>query len=159
MLNKRLTPSQAWEKIKYYCAYQERGHQETKDKLYRFGLGSSDVDELLARLIEEGYLNEERFARQFAGGKFRIKKWGRIKIQNELKLKHVSPFNIKISMQEIDEEEYQAILEKLVTEKWESLKREQYLVRQMKTLRYMVQKGFETNLVSAAIQKIRNHEA
>jgi len=155
MLNKRLTPLQAWEKIKYYCAYQERGHQETKDKLYKFGLNTSDVDELLARLIEEGYLNEERFARMFVGGKFRQKKWGKIKILSELKGKRVSPYNIKIAMKEIDEEAYQSVLEKLVAEKWVSLKGEQYLVRQMKTLRYMVQKGYEMNLVSAAIQKLR----
>lgn len=157
MLNNRLTPSQAWDKIKYYCAYQERSHQETKDKLYKFGLGSSDVEELLARLIEEGYLNEERFAVQFVGGKFRMKKWGRIKIQAELKMKRISPYNIKIAMKEIADEDYQLVLEKLVSEKWVSLKGEQYIVRQVKTLRYMVQKGYETNLVSTAIQKLRNH--
>lgn len=157
MLNNRLTPSQAWDKIKYYCAYQERGHQETKDKLYKFGLRSSDVDELLARLIEEGYLNEERFAIQFAGGKFRMKKWGKIKIQSELKMKRVSAYNIKTAMKEIDDNDYQSVLEKLVSEKWAALKSEQYIVRQAKTMRYMAQKGYETNLVSAAIQKLRNH--
>lgn len=157
MLNNRLTPSQAWEKIKYYCAYQERSHQETKDKLYRFGLAGSDVDALLARLIEEGYLNEERYARQFVGGKFRMKKWGKIKIQSELKHKRVSAYNIKIAMREIEEDNYQRVLENLTIEKWESLKSEQYLARQAKTLRYMAQKGYETNLVSAAIQKLRNH--
>lgn len=157
MLNKRLTPSQAWEKIKYYCAYQERGHQETKDKLYRFGLNSSEVDELLARLIEEGYLNEERFAKMFVGGKFRMKHWGKIKIEGELKMKRVSSYNIKIAMKEINDDDYQKAMEKLTEEKWISLKGEQYLVRQMKTMRYMVQKGYETNLVGNVIQKIRSN--
>ena len=109
MLNNRLTPAQAWEKIKYYCSWQERSHQETRDRLYKFGLHTSDVDELLARLIEEGYLNEERFAKMFAGGKFRQKKWGRVRIMAELKTKRVSPYNTKIAMQEIDEEEYQTV--------------------------------------------------
>lgn len=157
MLNKRLTPSQAWEKIKYYCAYQERGHQETKDKLYRFGLNSAEVDEQLARLIEEGYLNEERFAKMFVGGKFRMKHWGKIKIEAELKMKRVSSYNIKIALKEINDDDYQKAMEKLTEEKWISLKGEQYLVRQMKTMRYMVQKGYETNLVGNVIQKIRSN--
>ncbi|PZP52601.1 MAG: RecX family transcriptional regulator [Pseudopedobacter saltans] len=157
MLNNRLTPSQAWDKIKYYCAYQERSHQEVKDKLYKFGLRSSDVDELLSRLIEENYLNEERFARMFVGGKFRMKHWGRIKIESELKMKRISPYNIRIAMKEIEDEAYQAILEKLTEAKWISLKGEQYIVRQVKTLRYMAQKGYETNLVSAFIQKLRGN--
>ncbi|MFT4203493.1 MAG: regulatory protein RecX [Chitinophagaceae bacterium] len=159
MLNNRQTPSQAWGKIKHYCAYQERSHQETKDRLFRYGLAGTDVDALLARLIEEGYLNEERYARLFAGGKFRQKKWGRLKILAELKQKRVSPYNITTAMKEIAQEDYQATLQKLVFEKWNALKGEQYLVRQAKTLRYMHQKGYEPNLVSAALQQFKKPNA
>ena len=79
-----MTPGQALPKIKQYCAYQERSHSEIKDKLYGFGLRKNEVEEILATLIEENYCNEERFAEQFAGGKFRMKQWGRIKIRRAL---------------------------------------------------------------------------
>ena len=87
MYKQQLTKEQAHQKAKHYCAYQERCHSEVKEKLYGFGLRKSDVEDLLSKLIEEDYLNEERFAIQFAGGRFRMKQWGRIKIKYELKQK------------------------------------------------------------------------
>ena len=122
MFSKRLTPEQAWQKIKHFCAYQERCHFETKEKLFGFGLSKTDVETLISRLIEEDYLNEARFAAQFAGGHFRIKKWGRVKIVYALKQKRVSPVNIKSALKEIDEENYKAILMKLAEAKWKLLK-------------------------------------
>ncbi len=151
----RLTPQQALQKIKMYCAYQERSHQEVKDKLYSFGLHSTDVESILGELIAENYLNEERFAGQFAGGKFRMKQWGRIRIVNELKLKKVSTYNIKIALQQIDETDYENTLEKLALAKWNSLKVEQYISREVKTTRYLLQKGFEAVLIRQVLQKIR----
>lgn len=151
-----LTPSQALQKIKTYCAYQERSHQEVKDKLYGFGLYKKDVEPIMAELIEENYLNEERFAQMFVGGKFRIKQWGRIKIINELKQKKVSPYNIKIALREIDEPTYLQTLEKMALKKWESLRADQYIVREEKTTKYLMQKGYEINLIREVLQKIRN---
>ena len=93
MLNrraKRIDKEQAFQKLKHYCGYQERSHQEAKEKLYSFGLYKQEVEELLSRLIEENYLNEERFAVAFAGGKFRMKGWGKVKILHALKEKRVS---------------------------------------------------------------------
>ena len=81
---KRFRKDEALKKIKHYCSYQERSHREVMDKLYTFGLYKSEVNEILSNVIENNYLNEERFAIQFAGGKFRIKQWGRKKIQYEL---------------------------------------------------------------------------
>ncbi|HTN38810.1 MAG TPA: hypothetical protein VL053_17135, partial [Arachidicoccus sp.] len=80
----RRTVEQATQKIRAYCAYQERNHYEVKQKLYSYGLFSTDVEVILTGLIVDGYLNEERFARQFAGGKFRMKGWGKMKIIQEL---------------------------------------------------------------------------
>ncbi|HCM75832.1 MAG TPA: RecX family transcriptional regulator, partial [Cytophagales bacterium] len=77
----KLTPQQGLQKIYHYCAYQERSHKEVRNKLYDYGLWGSEVEDLLTRLITEDFLNEERFAKSFAGGKFRMKKWGRIKIE------------------------------------------------------------------------------
>lgn len=155
MFSKRLTPEQAWQKIKHFCAYQERCHFETKEKLFAFGLSKTDVETLISRLIEEDYLNEARFATQFAGGHFRIKKWGRVKIVYALKQKRVSPLNIKSALKEIDEENYKAILMKLAEAKWKLLKHEQYLNRQAKTSQYLMNKGYEPTLVQETIQQIR----
>jgi regulatory protein len=155
MFSKRLTPEQAWQKIKHFCAYQERCHFETKEKLFGFGLSKTDVETLISRLIEEDYLNEARFAAQFAGGHFRLKKWGRVKIVYALKQKKVSPLNIKSALKEIDEENYKAILMKLAEAKWKLLKHEQYLNRQAKTSQYLMNKGYEPTLVQETIQQIR----
>ncbi len=154
----KLTPSQALQKIKIFCAYQERSHQEVKDKLYSFGLYRMEVENILAELISENYLNEERFAKMFAGGKYRMKQWGRIKIINELKLKRVSPYNINIAIHEINENDYLQTLEKLALKKWQSLKADQYILREVKTTKYLMQKGFEVNLIKTALQKIRSKE-
>jgi len=114
-----------------------------KEKLYNLGVNRKDHDEIIAALIEEGYLNEERFAIAFAGGKFRLKQWGRVKIKYELKQKQVSEYCIKKALKEIDEVEYQNVLNKLATEKYELLKEEQYMIRKKKTTDYLIQKGYE----------------
>ena len=92
---KQLTPEQALQKLRHYCGYQERCHSEVKEKLYSLGVFKNEHDAIIATLIEEDYLNEERFAIAFAGGKFRVKQWGRVKIKYELKQKQVSEYSIK----------------------------------------------------------------
>lgn len=87
---KKLTPASALKKIEKYCAYQERCHEEVRSKLYTFGLGADDVEEIITKLIQSNFLNEERFARAYCGGKFRQKKWGRLKIIRELKKKKLA---------------------------------------------------------------------
>ncbi|MES1221552.1 MAG: regulatory protein RecX [Bacteroidota bacterium] len=151
---KTLTKEQALQKLRYYCRYQERCHKEVKEKLYELGVRKTDHDEIVATLIEEGYLNEERFALAYAAGKFRIKQWGRIKIKYELKQKGVSEYSIKKALKQIEEEEYLKTLKKLAEERYASLKSEQYLVRKKKTMDYLVQKGYEMELVITTIGKI-----
>lgn len=147
----KLTNEQALQKIKHYCTYQERSHKEVKDKLYSYGLYKSDVEVILTQLIEAGQLNEERFARAFAGGKFRMKKWGRNKIVYELKQKQVSPYCIKIALKEVNEEDYKACLQKLVADKWQLLKGETKLSKQAKVYAYLAQKGYESKLIQQAL--------
>lgn len=137
-------------KIRHYCAYQERTHQEVKEKLYGFGLRKTEVEEILAGLIEDDYLNEERFACQFTGGKFRLKKWGRVKIAYELKQRQVSTYNIKRALASIDESDYTATLQKLALEKWGTLEKESPLNRLAKTMNYLLQKGYEYPLAKMA---------
>jgi regulatory protein len=153
LYKKHLTKEQALQKLKHYCAYQERCHSEVKEKLYALGVWKNEHDVIIAALIEEGYLNEERFAIAFASGRFRMKQWGKVKIKYELKQKQVSEYSIKKALKQIDEEEYLATFKKLAKEKYASLKAEQYLVRKKKTMDYLLAKGFEMELVRGAVEK------
>jgi regulatory protein len=151
---KYLTKEQALQKLKHFCAYQERCHSEVKEKLYKLGVWKKEHDEIMATLIEENYLNEERFAIAFAGGKFRIKQWGRVKIKYALKQKQVSDYSIKKALKQIDEDDYLKILNKLAKEKYASLKSEQYLIRKKKTMDYLVTKGFEIELIKPVTENM-----
>lgn len=161
MFRKQLTKEQAFQKAKHYCGYQERSHTEVKEKLYSFGLYKQQVEELLSQLIEENYLNEERFAIQFAGGRFRMKQWGRVKIKYELKQKRVSEYCIKKALKEIDEEDYLRTLQTLATKKWATIKGEgvNHYVKLSKTTDYLLQKGYEPDLIKQAIATIPKKDA
>ncbi|MBA4167922.1 MAG: RecX family transcriptional regulator [Chitinophagaceae bacterium] len=151
---KRLTPEQAIQKLKHYCAYQDRSHAEVKEKLYSFGLWKQDVEKAISQLIEEDYLNEERFAKAFAGGKFRMKQWGRVKIKYELKQKQVSEYCIKKGLNEIDEDDYQRTAKKLYEAKLLTLKTEKnFLVKKKKIMDYLLQKGYEYDLIKGLINE------
>ncbi len=152
---KTLTPEEALQKARHYCAYQERSHQEVKEKLYGFGLRKDAVEALLGKLIEEDYLNEERFAIQFAGGKFRMKSWGRNRIKSELKLRQVSDYCIKKALKEISEDDYAAALEKLSVSKWENLAGEENMARIKKTQDYLLYKGYEWEMVSRVMKSLQ----
>ena len=158
VLIKTYTKEQAHQKLKQYCAYQERSHFEAKEKLYSFGLHKTDVETILSKLIEEDYLNEERYAKLFAGGHFRTKKWGRIKINAALQQKRVSSYNIQKGLALIEESEYRKCLLQLASTKWKSLKTDQWLNRMAKTTNYLLQKGYEANLIQLAIAEIRSKE-
>ncbi len=152
---KHFTTEQALQKIKQYCTYQERCHKEVKEKLYSYGLHKSDTEKIVADLIENDFLNEERFAIQFAGGKFRMKQWGRKKIQYELQQKGVNTYSTKVALKELDQSDYSDTLHKLASVKWESVATEHPLTRQAKTHSYLMQKGFEPELISKAIKELR----
>ncbi len=143
------TKEEALQKAKQYCAYQERCHSEVKDKLYSFGLHKKEVDELLSELISDNYLNEERFAIQYAGGKFRIKQWGRVKIKYALKQKQVGEYCIKKALKNIDERDYNKTIQKLFDQKLKTLKSEKNIFSKKKKLQsHLIQKGFESGLVN-----------
>lgn len=155
MQKQSFTPDQALQKIKHYCAYQERCHSEVKEKLYGYGLNRKEVDEILSSLIQENYLNEERFAIQYAGGKFRIKQWGRGKIRYELKKKLVSDYCIRKALSSIDEEDYNRILNKLFDLKKRALRSEKNIfIKRKKIQDHLLQKGFEAELVRALIGEL-----
>ena len=155
MFKKTFSAGMAWPKIQQYCAYQERAHQEVKAKLYGYGLHKADVEELMARLIEENYLNEERFATDFARGKFKIKKWGRIKIKYELKNKQISDYNIRQALSGLDEVEYIKTVNQLSSKKWSTLVNTtpDERVRKNKVYAWLLQRGFESNIIKVVLDK------
>ncbi len=155
MQKKYLTKEQALQKLRQYCAYQERSHYEAEQKLWDLGISSDLHSEMIALLIEEDYINEERFAIAFAGGKFRMKQWGRKKILYALKEKQVSPYCIKKAMKQISQDDYEAVLNQLARRKYALLKSDQYLVRKKKTIDYLLQKGFESELAVKAVNQLQ----
>ena len=135
-----------------YCAYQERTQQEVRDKLYGIGLYSDEVEQVLAELITENYINEERFAKSFAGGKFRLKQWGKKKIVYALKQRNISPYCIEQALKEISDEEYERVITQLVERKSNQLQGDIFIVKN-KITRYLVGKGFENELVWSIVNK------
>lgn len=150
---KKPTPDEVKKKILRYCTYQERSHYEVKNKLYGYGLFSSEVNELVSYLITEGFLSEERFARAFAGGKFRMKKWGRIKIVRELERHNLTANCIRLGLKEIEDGDYQQTLSAIIQRKAEQSADANLFIKRDKIARYTIQKGFEPELVWAEIKR------
>jgi regulatory protein len=141
------TPKEALLKIRDWCAYQERCQQEVRDKLYEYGLKTDDVENIIVQLISENFVNEERFAIAFAGGKFRIKKWGKVKIRQELKAKRVSDYCIKKGMEQIEDTEYIKTLKRLLMLKTKLITEKNHLKKKQKLVRYALGKGYEQDIV------------
>jgi regulatory protein len=145
----------ATQKIRHFCAYQERNHKEVKEKLYSFGLYKDEVEEILSALIQENYLSEERYAVAFAGGKFRMKQWGKIKIKYELKQHGISDYCIKKALLAISIEDYRATLKKQFEAKLKLLNTEKNSYTKKRKLQsYLTQKGFEMELINELLQEI-----
>jgi regulatory protein len=144
---KRYSPKEALTKIESYCAYQERSHKEVKNKLFSYGLYASQVDEIISQLITTGFLNEERFAKAFAGGKFRMKKWGRLKIKNELEQLGLTKNCIQRGLKEIEQADYSKTLQALLKKKWAEVKEENLFKKRDKVARFAISKGYEADMV------------
>ncbi|SFV31257.1 regulatory protein RecX [Thermoflavifilum thermophilum] len=142
-----------WKKITHYCAYQERCHQEVKQKLYQLGVYGQQAETYIACLIEENYLNEERFAIQFALGKFNINKWGKRKIASALQQKQISPYLIKKALAQIDTDQYLKVLEKQMQSKIAAGRNLSAPLLKQKIMSYFLQKGYEAEY----IEQIWNH--
>ncbi|MFT5723305.1 MAG: regulatory protein [Bacteroidia bacterium] len=140
--------NQSWIAIQKYCAYQERCHKEVRNRLYEYGLHTGDVEELIMRLIESNFVNEERFARAYARGKFNIKKWGRLKIVAELKRRQISEYCQRKGLSEIDDDEYIQTLESIIEKKQRDYKSlDNVFNRNRKVANYCFNKGYESDLI------------
>lgn len=134
-------------KIEHYCAYQERCHKEVKEKLRSFFLTSDEIDEIIVHLIENNFLNEERFAINFSRGKFRIKNWGKIRIESELKARNISKTIITKSLKEISVDDYIEAFNCLAEKQWESIRETNLLKKKKKFIDSLLRKGWESDLI------------
>jgi len=151
---KKFDRKSAFLKAQHFCAYQERSQQEVRDKLYEWGLHKNDVENIIVDLIGEGFLNEERFAIAFAGGKFRIKKWGKIKIKNELKAKDISPYCISKALDNINNTDYFKTITEVILKRDKTINEKNKYKRKYKLMSYAISRGFETDLVKSALNQI-----
>lgn len=146
--NKTYTLKEAQKTLEQYCAYQERTHKEVEQKLQKMGMVPEASDAIILYLLQHDFLNEERFAKAYVSGKFRIKKWGRIKIMLHLRQKGISTANIAIGLGEIDSEDYFETLRNLALKKHRDLSTTLMAhSRKQKVIRYLQQKGYELNLI------------
>ena len=142
-------------KIERYCAYQDRCHYEVKEKLFSYGLMADTIDIIMLELLQLDFLNEERFARSYVSGKFKIKRWGKIKIEKKLKEKRVSDRCIQFGMEEIEEAEYSKTLGELMKKKWlAEAKIKKEFDRKGKVVQYLYSRGFESDLIWDKIEEI-----
>lgn len=147
-----LSPQKAHAKAQLYCAYQERSQQEVRDKLYDWGLHSAQVEQLISTLIQDNFLNEERFALAFAQGKLRIKGWGKLKIKQALKFKRVSDKLIQKALKSLDDEEYEQKLSAVLEKKARLLHEKDAFKRRYKLQLYLSSRGFESDLIAEVLK-------
>ena len=138
---------EATKKLESYCAYQERCHKEVNQKLRDMGMIPQAIDQIISQLIQENYLNEERFAQSFARGKFNIKKWGKNRIVNELKFRGISIYNIKTALKEIDDSQYTETLDALAKKRLAQIKENNLQKKKKKLADYLLYRGWESHLV------------
>lgn len=144
---KYISRDEALQKLQRYCAYQDRCHRDVRTKLLDLGVYGDELEEIMTDLIRENFLNEERFARSFARGKFRLKQWGRNRILRELKMRDISEYCIRKAMEEIDEDEYMQTLREVLNKKARTLKEADVFKRNQKLAQHAIRRGFEAELV------------
>jgi regulatory protein len=148
------TLKEIYAKMEYYCAYQERCYKEVEEKLYSFSSNQSEKDEILTYLIENNFINEERFAQSFVRGKHNYKLWGKNRIVNELKFRNISSRNIQTALKEIHETVYIENFHKLAEKNWESNTAPKGPKKNKKFIDFLLRKGYETNLIYEKLHEL-----
>ncbi len=134
-------------KIEHFCVYQERSQQEVRSKLYDWGLWKDAVEEIIADLVTDNFINEERFANAYASGKFRMKGWGKIKIKQGLKLKGISDYCIKNALSSIDLDDYHVKMKEVLLKRERVEKEKNAQKRIYKLANYLISRGYESDIV------------
>jgi regulatory protein len=153
-INKVTDEKAAHAKAENYCAYQERSQQEVRDKLYEWGLHKAAVENIISNLIGSNFLNEERFSKAYAIGKFRQKGWGKVKIKQGLKFKQVPDVLIKKALQTIPGDEYIRMLEKVLAKKNNVLNEKDPYKRKYKLQQYAMGRGYENDLIADVLKEL-----
>jgi len=141
-------------KLERYCVYQDRCHKEIETKLKEFVLIEEAKNQIVLHLLEHNFLNEERFSKSFARGKFRIKKWGKQRIVRELKFRDISEYNIKTALKEIDEKEYLDTIHAIATKRNAQLKETDFYKRKKKLTDYLIRLGYEFDLIFSTLKNV-----
>ncbi|MCT4629195.1 regulatory protein RecX [Winogradskyella sp.] len=144
---KTYTVDEAQKKLENYCAYQERCHKEVKTKLKDMKMIPEAIDKIMVYLIQNNFLNEERFAKAFVRGKFRIKHWGKNRLVRELKFRDISKYAINIALKEIDDSEYYLTLDELVKKRISQVNENNKFKKKKKVADYLLYRGWESGLV------------
>ena len=151
---KTYTVDEATKVLENYCAYQERCHKEVEQKLYDLNMIPKAKEHIILHLLQHNFLNEERYAKAFVRGKFSIKKWGKIKIINQLKFKGISEYNIKSGLKEIDSNEYLIALQTIAEKKLPLIKESNAYKKRSKLAAFLISKGFESELVFKTVKTL-----
>ena len=151
--NKVYTIKETTEKIQSYCAIQDRCQWEVEKKMKEWGVSEIIIENILTDLILEKFVDEQRFSESFCRGKFRIKRWGKVKIKNELKIRKISKNCIDKGLLQIENKEYLEVLKYLYIKKKNSLKDSNQFIRKGKIAKHLQQKGFESNMIWELINK------
>ncbi len=152
--NKSYTVEEAQKKMENYCAYQERCHKEVENKLFEMNLIPLAKEQIILHLLKHNFLNEERFSKAFARGKFNIKKWGKVRIVRELKFRYISAYNIKSALTEIDEVKYYKTFNQLAQKRFDAIKESNPYKKRKKLADYLLYRGWETDLVYQKIKEL-----
>lgn len=153
-----ITVTGAIKKMEHYCAYQERCHKDISEKLSTMKLIPEAKEKIILHLIEHNFLNEERFAKSFARGKFRIKKWGKQRITRELKFRQISEYCIKIALKEIPENDYLATFHEIAEKKYASLTEQDSYKKRKKLIDYLLYRGWENQLVFDKVTELNTKD-
>ena len=151
--NKTYNIKETTEKIQSFCALQDRCQWEVENKMRQWGVEEYIIENIVTDLILEKFIDEQRFSESFCRGKFRIKRWGKVKIKNELILRKISISCIQKGLEQIENKEYYSVLKELYEKKKNSIKDKNQFIRKGKIVKYLQQKGFESNLIWELINK------
>lgn len=144
------------QKLEHYCSYQERCHVEVTEKLKEFAISAHDKDQIIVHLINQNFLNEERFAGIFSISKFHQKKWGKIRIKNELKARKISDYLINASLQQIPADEYETTFDTLAEKQWDSITEKNQLKKRKKFCDFLLRKGWESDRIYEKVKQLEN---
>ena len=151
---KSFTVDQLQRKLEQYCVYQDRCHKEVEQKMRDYNLIPEARELILLGLMKDNFLNEERFSKSYARGKFRIKSWGKQRIVRELKFRDISAYNIKTALKEIDSEEYIATIYRITENRNEVLTESNPYKRKQKLIDFLMRKGFENELIFKTVKDV-----